>query len=794
MNILQKKRVVLSLAVVLASVLAGCGSPDQNAEKFYESGMALIAKKDDLGARVELLKAIKYKSDKVDVWRALAGIDERTKSSSLFLDLRRIVELDPKDIESRIKLARIMVAGGAVEPAQKLLDVVNDGDKPNAEFHALLATILLKSKDPVGGVQEAQRAFEIDPNNAVAGSILAAKKVADGDTDGALKLLNALSPNPATDGPISLQKMQIYASRKEYPQAEALLRRVIALNPSEPAYQGQLIQLLVAQRKFDEAEKELRSRASVSPSDSKSGLDLVRFLRVVKGPLPARAELEARIAAGGDVFDFQFALAELNMSENKTAEAIEGLKALVKNGSTPERKLSAQLKLADLYVSRGNMQAAEPLIAEIIEKDRRNIGALKLRAVIKIENGQIDGAISDVREALNDQPKSPELLVLMGVAYERGGKNELADRQYADALKSSGSNPEVALRYVGFLQRRSDLSHAEDVLIDVLGRYPNNMKLLSSLGQVKLARQDWAGALTVADTVAKFGNDRALADQFKAAALAGQNKIDESIAALEDAHKAAPDGIQPVVALVSAYVKQGKPDKAIDLLQDVQKRFPKNAQLLVLIGQVQASQKKESDAVRSFKEAIIQQPKDPLGYNALSDFYTSQKNLDEAGSVLQSALKELPTNLNIRLANAGLEILRGNHDAAISLYNGILKDQPTSTIAINNLVSLLLDYRSDKENLDRATSLADSLKNADVPQFQDTYGWAQYRRGDYKGAIATLEAAAAKLPNLAAVHYHLGMTYAALGDSEKATTQMKIALGLEPEGTALSESIRSAMK
>ena len=94
-------------------------------------------------------------------------------------------------------------------------------------------------------------------------------------------------------------------------------------------------------------------------------------------------------------------------------------------------------------------------------------------------------------------------------------------------------------------------------------------------------------------------------------------------------------------------------------------------------------------------------------------------------------------------------------------------------MAINNLVSLLLDYRSDKASLDRAFSLADALKNSNVPQFQDTLGWAQYRQGDFKDAIATLEAAAAKLPNLAAVHYHLGMSYAADGQPEKAAEQLQ---------------------
>ncbi len=66
-----------------------------------------------------------------------------------------------------------------------------------------------------------------------------------------------------------------------------------------------------------------------------------------------------------------------------------------------------------MYVSKANIAAAEPLISEILAKDRRNAGALRLRAAINIEKGQIDSAISDLREALNDQPKSPELLMLL---------------------------------------------------------------------------------------------------------------------------------------------------------------------------------------------------------------------------------------------------------------------------------------------------------------------------------------------------------------------------------------------
>ena len=107
--------------------------------------------------------------------------------------------------------------------------------------------------------------------NVDAVSLLASKKLSDGDADGALKLLNSLTVDPKDETRISLQKMQIYARKGDIPEAESSLRKVISLNPKNGAYQAQLIQLLVSQRRFDEAEKELRARAEANPSDSKAG-------------------------------------------------------------------------------------------------------------------------------------------------------------------------------------------------------------------------------------------------------------------------------------------------------------------------------------------------------------------------------------------------------------------------------------------------------------------------------------------------------------------------------------------
>lgn len=785
-------------AVIMAGLLAGCGSPEQKAQDLYEKGMALVAKNDDLNARVALLTSAKYKSDRIEVWKALAGIDERTKSNSLFVDLRRIVELDPNDLDARLKLARIMVAGGAAEPALKILDAANEGDKPNAALHAVRALASVRTNDPAGAVREAQRAYDIDPTNIDAVTLLASKKLADGDSGGAMKMLDAL-PSQAEDADrvrATRLRIDILVRKGDLAEAEKLVRQLVAGYPQEALYRVQLIQILTTERKFDDAEKELRARVALNPTDSKLELDVVRFLNTFKGGDAARAELESRIKAGGDTFDYRFALAELDFVGNRQSDAISELQKLVSEVDNADRKLKVQVRLAEMLVAKGDKATAEPLISDVLARDRRNSGGLRLRAALSLDKGQTDSAIADLREALNDQPKSPELLLALALAYEQGGKPELADRQYADALKSSNLNPEVALRYVGFLQRRNDAARADDVLTEVAGRNPGNLQVLSSLAQIKLSRQDWPAALGVAQSVAANKDGRVVADQIKAAAYAGQQRLAESIVALEDAHKTVPEAIQPAVALASAYIRGDRADDAVALLQDMNKRYPGNPELLIILGQTKLAQKKDAEAIASFEDAIKQQPKNPSGYNALAEYYARIKNYDSAEDILLRALRENPDNTNVRMSLASLRILRNDSAGAIAEYEAVLKDQSgtQSLVAINNLASLLLDTRSDKESLDRAAALADRLKANNVPQFQDTVGWARLKLGDVKSAINILEPVAAKAANLPAVRYHLGVAYAADGQAQKAKEELEAAAKLESDGTELKKNIWNAMK
>jgi len=77
----------------------------------------------------------------------------------------------------------------------------------------------------------------------------------------------------------------------------------------------------------------------------------------------------------------------------------------------------------------------------------------------------------------------------------------LAEKQYADATKSSGYDVATALEYVEFLRRRGSIGRAEDVLIELASRWPSNVGILVALANVKLEQQNWAGAQDVAEKI-----------------------------------------------------------------------------------------------------------------------------------------------------------------------------------------------------------------------------------------------------------------------------------------------------
>jgi tetratricopeptide (TPR) repeat protein len=787
----------LSRALLLSAVLlvGACGSQADRAQSYYERGMQLLSQQDYVKAGIEFKNALQLKKDLVGAWRGLLQIEEHDRNIGAMVPiLRTIVELDPKDVDAKLKLGRFLLVANALDQAFDLANAAIDLDDHNASALAFRGAVLLKLNDDIGGKRDARAALEIDPANAEALIVLAAERMMRGDIQGALVILDRQPLVQEKDVAIQLFKLYLFERSGDLKLAEALLRKLTELYPQEPKFRQHLIKLYIDQKRLDDAEKELRALIAENPAHVEARMNLVRFLQQVKGPAAARQELVNRINAGGEVFPDQIALAEFDFTQGNVADSIGLLDKLADHADSREHALVAQVKLAEVYLSRKNLDEAEAVVSKILRQDNRNTDGLRLRAVTALERGRLDAAIADLREALNNQPRSTQLMLLLAAAYERSGSIELAEKQYADATKASGFEPAVSLNYVAFLRRRGSIERAEDVLTELATRWPSNAAVLSMLADVRLSRQNWMGAQEIADRIRHIGNNSGLADQILGAALSARNRNDDSIGALESAVAAAPGAVQPMAALVNTLVRAQKLDRALAFLQTVLDANPENAEAHVLRASVEVLLNAPAQALKSLQTAIDRQPKNMVGYQGLAAFYTREKNLDEAEKVIRAGLRERPDNFAMHLALAGVLESKGDYEAAIAEYESMLKEQPGSLIVANNLASLLSDHRTDKSSLERAYSVATLLRKSQVPSFKDTLGWIYYQRGDYKNALPLLAEAAAALPDRAWVQYHLGMCHLAMGELTKASAQLKKARELANANGELEAKIKAAQE
>src|SRR5689334_11217284 len=389
---------LLVLALLFLPVV-GCSSPEDRAQSHYERGMKLLAQNEHVKGSIEFKNALQLKKDFVGAWRGLAQIEEHNQNwEAVYAILRNIADLDKNDVDARVRLARLMLIGNQLDQALQTANAAIELDPRNTAARVLRAAILLKLNDNKGAIEEAQAVLKADPKNNEAVIVLAAERLGQDDTACALAFLEQASANDYNLG-VELLKMKFYERKGDQKSIESLLQQFVQKHPTETLYRKQLVKLYIDQKRSAEAEKELRALATANPNDFQAGLDVARYLHMSKGPAAARQELQTRVGAGGDVFQYQIALAELYFADGNSRDAELLLEKLAAEPNTSaERMLTAQAKLAEMYLGTKKVDAAESLLSKVLEKDQRNATALRLRATIQMDRGKFDAAIADLRQ------------------------------------------------------------------------------------------------------------------------------------------------------------------------------------------------------------------------------------------------------------------------------------------------------------------------------------------------------------------------------------------------------------
>ena len=288
------KTIALCFCLLLTGLLtAGCSSRAERAKNHYENGKHYLAEKNYPKARIELRNAVQNDPKMVEAWRGLSQVAEHEKNwSALGESLRHIVELDKKDVEARVQLAKLYVLGGSLDQALHLANEATELEPEKPSVLALKAAVLFRLKDNEGSEKEAEKALKIDPSNPEANIVLATEKNSKGDYQDALKLLDNVAAAHQNDLGVIFVRLSVYDKMGNSDKVESLLRKLVDLYPKNNAFRNQLVRFYLLKNRPQDAEREMRSVVAADPNNANAELELVRLLAVIKGPAAARAELD----------------------------------------------------------------------------------------------------------------------------------------------------------------------------------------------------------------------------------------------------------------------------------------------------------------------------------------------------------------------------------------------------------------------------------------------------------------------------------------------------------------------
>ncbi|MFE9082891.1 tetratricopeptide repeat protein [Brevundimonas sp. NPDC003935] len=348
-----------------------------------------------------------------------------------------------------------------------------------------------------------------------------------------------------------------------------------------------------------------------------------------------------------------------------------------------------------------------------------------------------------------------------------------ADTEWRDLTSHAVASSLFRLPYGEFLERRGKRDEA-------LAQYDAAIAGGASDRATRQAR---------ARVTAK-GRAPALLTYRQGAALALKTAADQAIAqrALEFgavylrlALNLSPD--DPTRFMIGQTLQQAELEPAARVaLAQVSERDPE----IFAAARVQSALSFEKDgqsdaALAELNRAVAARPADAAVAYLLAGQLVQMKRFEEAltvlnGPLLNTAQQGFEVNF---LRGAAYEALNRKPEAEAELWAALQK-QPNNPTVLNYLGYLWVDGGTRVEQGAEMIARAFAADPSDG-NIQDSLGWAQYRRGQFKVAVETLEQAVAKEPANAEINDHLGDAYWAVGRQREAGFQWNRVLTLEVE-------------
>jgi tetratricopeptide (TPR) repeat protein len=753
----------------LTLLLSACGGAESRKAKHMERGRAYLAAANYEKARVEFQNVLQIAPKDAEARFELGVVAEKLNNPRQALQFYQgALDVDPERLDARADLARIFLFAGAPDRALELVEPALVKHPDDAELLTVRAAAREQKKDMQGALADGQRAVELNPSNEDAVAVLAGLYSTAGQTQQAQTLLEKAVQSLPKSVDLRLILAQIYIQQSQAGLAETQLRKLIELKPEDPANRLRLAQYFAQVSRIDDAEATLRQAVKELPAERSLKTALVDFLAARRSREVAESELKGMISAAPADFEMRFALAKFYRDGAEWDKAQGVYQQVIDDQGTKPPGLVARDRLAALRVERNDLDGALLLVNAVLAKSPRDDDALNIRGNIALVRSDPRAAIEDLRAVLRDQPNAVGVLRSLARAHLANGEPAVAEETLRHALEGNPDNTDLELDFAQLLAQTGKPERSKPLLADLLRRQPDNFAALDTQFRVSMALKDYGLAKSSADALVAARPKGASGYLYQGLVAEAEKRPQDALHAYASAFELQPDSLEALQGQLRVLIAGKHTSEAMALVNDVSQRYASNPLGPEAKAELLMAQGNNPDAQRAYQDAIARAPKWWPPYRGLAVAQRAAGQTDAALATLRQAQTLVidPDPVSFELA-AALESA-GRYDESIGEYEKLLKRNPRSELAANNLAMTLANYKRDSTSMQRAKDLSARFADSSNPAFLDTYGWVLYKRGEAAPAVLVLQKVVDKLPNEPLARFHLGMAQSLAGSTLQA--------------------------
>jgi tetratricopeptide (TPR) repeat protein len=691
--------------------------------------------------------------------------------------LAKASELDPKNIQNRIRLARCYVATGrfadGTKEALKVLEQAPDnGDA------VITLTEAAKSKEDIEAAEKQLQKF---PKKDDVSFYLAVANLSSSGGDPSTAG-NAVQQALAADPKSSAAHMalgNLHLSRKDFKQAGEEYRKAADLAPVRSIERFKYVEFKWGMGDADEVRRVATEMTKQVPDYLPGWIWLAELAYKDKKYDEALSLLENVFGRDAEYLEGLRLQGDVLRAKGDTKKAVAVLEQL--DHTSPGVPL-IKYKLAGAYLQNNNINQATVMLDQAVSINPNYDDAVLLLAQINAATGHPDKVIEPLNRLLQRRPNLRSAALTLAAAYGSLDRFDDALAVLQNQAKLAPNDPQLQI-VLGLNYRQAKKNNeARQAFEKAAQLMPNTLLPFDQLIELDLSDKHFDAARQRVRSQFQNTPNLPAAHYLEGKILAAEGKWDASETELQRALQLNPNLVAACDLLARSYMIRNKLPQAVDQLQALLSKNPNNTAVLMTLALVYNRMKDYPKARDAYEKLLSTKPDSVPALNDLAYLYTEHlSNLDKAYDLASKARQLQGEDASVGDTFGWVLYKRGDYQQALPILQESAQkaaDHPEIQFHLG-----MTAYMMGQTDLAKAAFKKAASATEDFPGKDESKRRLALLESGAGLPISQLETMAQEQPNDVFVQMRLGEAYEKQGTADKAAAAFEQALNINPKLT-----------